>query len=197
MKIVQYTGKPSAPGVLSWDELLDIGDGEEDEALETRITGLAPNLCCHLVYTSGTTGPPKGVMLSHDNLTYTSRTLADVYQLKDMEERFVSYLPLSHVAANIMDIFMVIQCLGTLYFANKDALKGTLTTTLKEAKPTVFFGVPRVWEKIREKMVEVGKANTGVKKAVGIWAKKTGLDHNRAVIGGKGPNSLSFKVANK
>ena len=72
-KIVQYTGKPSAPGVLSWDELLDIGDGEEDEALETRITGLAPNLCCHLVYTSGTTGPPKGVMLSHDNLTYTSR----------------------------------------------------------------------------------------------------------------------------
>ena len=58
-----------------------------------------------------------------------------------MEERFVSYLPLSHVAANIMDIFMVTQCLGTLYFANRDALKGTLVATLKEASPTVFFGV--------------------------------------------------------
>ena len=122
------------------------------------------------------------------------RTLAEIYNLQDMEERFVSYLPLSHVAANIMDIFMVIQCLGTLYFANKDALKGTLVATLKEAQPTVFFGVPRVWEKIREKMVEIGKSNTGIKKAVGIWAKKTGLGFNKAKIGGKKPRSISFKV---
>jgi len=195
--IVQYSGKPSAPGVLSWEELLDIGDGETDDQLEERISGLAPNLCCHLVYTSGTTGPPKGVMLSHDNLTFTSRTLAEIYNLQDTEERFVSYLPLSHVAANIMDIFMVIQCLGTIYFANRDALKGTLVATLKEAQPTVFFGVPRVWEKIREKMVQIGKANTGIKKAVGLWAKKTGLDFNKAKIGGKKSRSLSFKIADK
>ena len=211
-QIVQYSGKPSAPGVLSWEELLDIGDGESDDELEGRISNLAPNLCCHLVYTSGTTGPPKGVMLSHDNLTFTSRsdfareyfqfscfqrfrTLAEIYNLQDTEERFVSYLPLSHVAANIMDIFMVIQCLGTIYFANRDALKGTLVATLKEAQPTVFFGVPRVWEKIREKMVLIGKANTGIKKAVGLWAKKTGLDYNKAKIGGKKSRSLSFKVS--
>ena len=193
-QIVQYTGKPSAPGVLSWEELLDIGDGESDRLLEERISQLAPNLCCHLVYTSGTTGPPKGVMLSHDNLTFTSRTLSEIYNLQDMEERFVSYLPLSHVAANIMDIFMVIQCLGTVYFANRDALKGTLVATLKEAQPTIFFGVPRVWEKIREKMVQIGKANTGFKKAVGMWAKRTGLDYNKAKIGGKKSRSLSFKV---
>lgn len=196
-QIVQYTGKPSAPGVLSWEELLDIGDGESDRLLEERISQLAPNLCCHLVYTSGTTGPPKGVMLSHDNLTFTSRTLSEIYNLQDMEERFVSYLPLSHVAANIMDIFMVIQCLGTVYFANRDALKGTLVATLKEAQPTIFFGVPRVWEKIREKMVQIGKANTGFKKAVGMWAKRTGLDYNKAKIGGKKSRSLSFKIADK
>ena len=107
----------------------------------------------------------------------------------------MSYLPLSHVAANIMDIFMLTQCLGTLYFANRDALKGTLVATLKEASPTVFFGVPRVWEKVREKMVQVGKSNTGFKKAVGMWAKKTGLDYNKANIGGrKSRGSLSFKV---
>ena len=112
-----------------------------------------------------------------------------------MEERFASYLPLSHVAANIMDIFMVTQCLGTLYFANRDALKGTLVATLKEASPTVFFGVPRVWEKVREKMVQVGKANTGIKKAVGMWAKKTGLDYNKSRFGGRrGKGSLFFKV---
>ena len=122
------------------------------------------------------------------------RTLAEIYNLQDTEERFVSYLPLSHVAANIMDIFMVIQCLGTIYFASRDALKGTLVATLKEAQPTVFFGVPRVWEKIREKMVQIGKANTGIKKAMGLWAKKTGLDYNKAKIGGKKSRSLSFKV---
>ena len=93
-----------------------------------------------------------------------------------------------------MDIFMVIQCLGTIYFASRDALKGTLVATLKEAQPTVFFGVPRVWEKIREKMVQIGKANTGIKKAVGLWAKKTGLDFNKAKIGGKKSRSLSFKA---
>lgn len=195
--VVQYLGTPTKEGVMSWKDLMELGAAEGEEELEARLDKAAPNLCCHLVYTSGTTGPPKGVMLSHDNLTFTARTLVEHYGLQHTQERFVSYLPLSHVAANIMDIFMTVTCAGTLYFANRDALKGTLTTTLKEAKPTVFFGVPRVWEKIREKMVEVGKSNTGVKKAVGIWAKKTGLDHNRAMIGGRETNSLSFKVANK
>ena len=67
------------------------------------------------------------------NLTksLTCRTLCNHYGLLDMQERFVSYLPLSHVAANIMDIFMATQCLGTVYFANRDALKGTLVSTLK------------------------------------------------------------------
>jgi len=195
--IVQYTGIPSAEEVISWDDLMDMGDAEDDDELESRISNLAPNMCCHLVYTSGTTGPPKGVMLSHDNLTFTARTLVEHYGLQDMDERFVSYLPLSHVAANIMDIFMVTQCLGTLYFANRDALKGTLVATLKEANPTVFFGVPRVWEKVREKMVQVGKANTGFKRAVGMWAKKTGLDYNKAKIGGRKGGSLSFKIADK
>jgi len=196
--IIQYTGNPSIEGVMSWREVMDLGAAEYEDELESRISSQAPNMCCHLVYTSGTTGPPKGVMLSHDNLTFTARTLVEHYGLQDMQERFVSYLPLSHVAANIMDIFMVTQCLGTLYFANRDALKGTLVATLKEASPTVFFGVPRVWEKVREKMVQVGKSNTGFKKAVGMWAKKTGLDYNKANIGGrKGRGSLSFKIADK
>merc|ERR1712013_824359 len=128
---------------------------------------------------------------------FTAKTLCNHYGLLDMQERFVSYLPLSHVAANIMDIFMATQCLGTVYFANRDALKGTLVSTLKEAHPTVFFGVPRVWEKVQEKMIQVGKANTGFKKAFGSWAKKTGLEYNKAKLGGRNGAKLSFKIADK
>jgi len=195
--IVQYSGEPNEKGVLSWSQLLEIGKKENRTELDRRLLNLAPNLCCHLVYTSGTTGPPKGVMLTHDNLVYTARTLVDHYGLQWEQERLVSYLPLSHVAANIMDIFMVTTCAGTLYFANKDALKGTLTTSLREAKPTIFFGVPRVWEKVREKMIQVGKSNTGFKKAVGMWAKKTGLDHNKGKLAGKRSANFSYKLAEK
>ena len=58
-------------------------------------------------------------------------------------------------------------------------ITGTLTSTLRYALPTLFFGVPRVWEKIYEKMVETGRANKGLKRQIGDWAKKTGLEHNR------------------
>jgi len=195
--IIQYTGTPTTEGVLSWKQLMELGRSQGDLPLETRLECMGPNLCCHLVYTSGTTGPPKGVMLSHDNLTFTASTLCTQYGLLDMQEKIVSYLPLSHVAANVMDIFMMTQCLGTIYFANRDALKGTLVATLKEAQPTIFFGVPRVWEKVQEKMIQVGKANTGFKKAFGSWAKKTGLEYNKARLGGRHGGKLSFKLADK
>jgi long-chain-fatty-acid--CoA ligase ACSBG len=60
--------------VLSWRQLMAVGEGVEgSQELDQRLANMAPNLCCHLVYTSGTTGPPKGVMMSHDNLTFTAQ----------------------------------------------------------------------------------------------------------------------------
>jgi len=193
--IVQYTGTPAEKGVIAWEDLLAMGRKETNEALNERLKGIAINECCHLVYTSGTTGLPKGVMLSHDNLTYTARRLCHTFDLETQKERLVSYLPLSHVAANICDIFAMIQVQGTVYFADKNALKGTLTQTLREALPTVFFGVPRVWEKMYEKMQEVGRRNKGLKKQIGTWAKKTGLERNMNVLNGRSGASLQFKLA--
>ncbi len=95
------------------------------------------------MYTSGTTGQAKGVMLSHDNLTFTARRLCEIFSLRDGQERLVSYLPLSHVAANICDLFVMLTSAGCVTFADRDALKGTLTKTLRDALPTLFFGVPR------------------------------------------------------
>ena len=71
--IVQYTGTPKHEGVLSWSALMEKGAQESDEALDERLKQVVINQCCHLVYTSGTTGPPKAAMLSHDNLTFTAK----------------------------------------------------------------------------------------------------------------------------
>ncbi len=181
--VVMYGGEPVSPGITTWQKLMEIGRAESDSELEERLRNMAINECCFLVYTSGTTGSPKGVMLSHDNLTFSAHMVVDNYELTvGGGERFISYLPLSHVAANVVDVFTVGAALACCYFADKDALKGSLVNTLREVRPTYFFGVPRVWEKIQEKMVAVGKANTGVKKALGDWAKRTGYDHSKKVM---------------
>jgi len=199
--IIQYTGKPNHEGVLSWQDLLEKGRNESDEALDQRLKQICINQCCHLVFTSGTTGLPKAAMLSHDNLTFTAQVMNTSYLLKEKgQEKVVSYLPLSHIAASMMDIFVMMTCQGSTYFADKGALKGTLTTTLKEVNPTLFFGVPRVYEKIQEKMLEVGRANKGLKKQIGQWAKKTGLEHNQNVLNGTGmsmSSELKYKIADK
>ena len=70
---VQYCGTPTQEGIVGWKELLEMGKQESDDELELRIKQIAINECCVLVYTSGTTGPPKGVMMSHDNLTWMAR----------------------------------------------------------------------------------------------------------------------------
>ncbi len=180
---------------------MKLGNEQTDQELDQRLKQIAINQCCHLVFTSGTTGPPKAAMLSHDNLTFTAKVMNKVYQLKEKgHERNVSYLPLSHIAASMMDMYVMMTCQGTTYFADKGALKGTLTSTLQEATPTLFFGVPRVWEKIQEKMLEVGRANKGLKRQIGQWAKQTGLEHNKNVLNGMGlsmTSELKYKIADK
>jgi len=134
-----------------------------------------PGKCCTLIYTSGTTGPPKAVMISHDNLTWTSRLVINQLNLGP-EDVTISYLPLSHIAAQMLDIHGPMAGGATVYFAQPDALKGSLVDTLREVRPTTFLGVPRVWEKMEEKMRETGKKTTGIKKAIATWAKEKGLE---------------------
>ena len=89
--------------------------------------------------------------MSHDNLTWTAR-IADSYLKVTREDVFISYLPLSHSAAQMIDLFMPMAAQATVYFADRNALKGSLVNTLREVRPTFFFGVPRIYEKIQEKV---------------------------------------------
>jgi long-chain-fatty-acid--CoA ligase ACSBG len=86
---------------------------------------------------------------------------------------------------------------GTVYFADKNAMKGTLFDTIVEAKPTVFFTVPRLFEKIHEKMLSVGAQSGYIKKLIGGWAKRVTLQHHMDRINGNPTNSVQYRIASK
>lgn len=94
-------------------------------------------------------------MLSHDNIVWNTYAVMELFNAIDklLEERFVSYLPLNHIAAQCIDVFLSMASAGQVFFADRNALKGTLIKTLVIAKPTRFIGVPRVFEKMQESIL--------------------------------------------
>ncbi|XP_058801274.1 very long-chain-fatty-acid--CoA ligase bubblegum-like isoform X2 [Phymastichus coffea] len=194
--IIQYDGIPNTKDVLSWNELLEIGRHQSDDKLESVLKTIAINECCTLVYTSGTVGNPKAVMLSHDNLLTDAQAILAAGDLKnEAQEIVVSFLPLSHVAAQVVDIFTCMLMAATVYFADKNALKGSLLDTLVAARPTAFLGVPRVWEKIYEKMQLVARNNGFIKSWIATWAKAQGLHYNMNRMNGVEYKSWSYLIA--
>jgi len=150
------------------------------------------NHCATLIYTSGTTGHPKGVMLSHDNIIWTAKTVLNTLGVSSRSpQSVVSYLPLSHVAGQMIDIYMPIVNGGEVWCASPDALKGSLIDTLKEVQPTIFLGVPRVWEKIKDKMEEKSSQLSESKQFISTMAKKIGLQH---IERGKKFHSLQWRL---
>ncbi|XP_074526461.1 long-chain-fatty-acid--CoA ligase ACSBG2-like [Halichoeres trimaculatus] len=196
--IVQYKGElqQKTPFLYTWEEFMKLGEDVPEKTLDDMINSLRPNECCSLIYTSGTTGNPKGVMLSHDNLTWTCNAAAERLAINYAEEVMVSYLPLSHVAAQVVDMWLAISYATTVYFADPDALKGTLVNTMKEARPTCFLGVPRVWEKMEEKMKAVGAKSSPMRKRIAGWAKSIGLQYNYSVMNGENEVPWGFTLAN-
>lgn len=83
-----------------------------------------------------------------------------------------------------VDVHTPMYCGGCTYITNSDALKGTLLQTLVEIKPTIFFGVPRVWEKIEERIKDIGRSTSGLKKVISSWAKSVAMEKN---------NNLQYK----
>ncbi|XP_058854583.1 long-chain-fatty-acid--CoA ligase ACSBG1-like isoform X1 [Acipenser ruthenus] len=181
--IVQYDGplQERHPNLYSWEEFMELGSDVSEEQLDDIISSQKPNQCCVLIYTSGTAGTPKGVMLSHDNITWTAAHASRVGGIEPGEikqESIVSYLPLSHIAAQLYDLWTGIQWGELVYFAQPDALKGSLINTLKEACPTSHMGVPRVWEKIMEKIKEETAQAGFLKKKTLTWATSVSLEAN-------------------
>ncbi|PHJ15636.1 very long-chain acyl [Cystoisospora suis] len=186
-------------GVISFEDFLQLGLSVNDAILTARMESLKPGQCCSLVYTSGTTGYPKGVMLSHDNFTWTAACSSQMMKL-DSSHHLVSFLPLSHVAAQLVDLYMPVTMGCCAYFARPDSLQGTLIETVKAVRPTWFLAVPRVWEKIELKLKEIAaqRGSTGLKKRIADWAKDVGYRGTDALLTGKdGAVPTTFPIVMK
>jgi long-chain acyl-CoA synthetase len=118
----------------------------EPALVESRSDAVVADQLATLVYTSGTTGPPKGAMISHANIMWTLRSAISVFDLRE-GERFLSFLPLSHIAERMISDFASAATGGETWFARSI---GTVGQDLRACRPTDFFAVPRVWEKLRE-----------------------------------------------
>ncbi len=165
-------------GVLTFSEVLERGAKESDAEYYTRLNGARPEDLATLIYTSGTTGHPKAVMLSHRNVCWTAVSLSHCASLED-GEILVSYLPLSHIAEQICSIYGPLLNAIEVYFAQSFE---KLPEHLKEVRPTVFFGVPRVWEKFKAK-AEAGLASQPrARRRLVRWARAVALRYHHAAF---------------
>ena len=190
--IVVDAPTPLPDGVLRYADVLASGAKADEAPYWDGVHSLHPDALATLIYTSGTTGQPKGVALSHRNLAWTSKQLGDTMGFKDMEdERLVSYLPLSHVAEQIVSLHSPLLMGTQVYFADSlDALGKNLT----EVRPTIFFAVPRVWEKFKTKAEEGLAAQPPLKRRLVEWARATALERNTRILSQeRGPSLMEAK----
>jgi len=176
--------------VMSWEEFMAKGDGVETRAYLDRVESLKPKALATLIYTSGTTGPPKGVMLSNENLAWTSNVAISITTIS-AKDCSLSYLPLSHIAEQMFTLHIPITTGARVYFAESIE---AVPENLKEVQPTIFFGVPRIWEKFHAGISAKLKEATGVKAKLVKWAMKVGWEANQTPDGNKG---LQYQLANK
>ena len=158
----------------NWSELLDLGkDNSNQEEVENRKSQVLPNELATIIYTSGTTGKPKGVMLSHNNIVSNVLDSASRIPFKPAESRALSFLPICHIYERMVTyIYQYFGC--SIYFGESIE---KISDNIKEVQPTVMTGVPRLIEKVYEKIIAKGSELTGIKKKLFFWAVAVGLQY--------------------
>ena len=156
--------------LLDWNDFLAIGRRAleaDPERFDALVDGIDPDSTASLVYTSGTTGPPKGAMLSHRNFMWTQERTVSVLDPRHVPERveLLSYLPLCHVFEKLFTLLLGLELGATVNFAESIE---TVTADLAEVQPTFFHGPPRIWEKV--------EAGVMVKMSDASWVKRRLFD---------------------
>ncbi|WP_028281721.1 AMP-dependent synthetase/ligase [Olleya marilimosa] len=157
----------------NWNEVLELG---KDQSNQAEVENLKDNVkasdLATLIYTSGTTGKPKGVMLSHDNLVSNALESFKRIPIELGSARALSFLPLCHVYERML-IYLYQYCGASIHYAPIDQI----SEYAQEVKPQVMTAVPRLLEKVYDKIIAKGAELTGIKKKLFFWAVDVGLQY--------------------
>lgn len=178
-------------GLMSLEELMPLGETVAPERLQAAKNRVDRHDMATVIYTSGTTGTPKGVMLTHENLTSNTKCLGQLFYV-DKTTRFFSYLPLSHIFER--QVVMAYMNRGaTVYYAENMA---TILNDINEVKPHVFTTIPRLLEKVHASVLLKGSKMKGMEKKIFDWAINLGYEfndkHQNSVL-----YNLKLRVADK
>jgi long-chain acyl-CoA synthetase len=162
------------PGCKNWKELLDLGqDTSNQEEVETRKNEVNTEDLATIIYTSGTTGQPKGVMLSHKNIVSNVINSSPRIPFEEGASRALSFLPICHIFERMV-VYIYQYYSVSIYFAESI---DKLTDNLKEVRPTVMTVVPRLLEKVYDKIYTKGTELGGIKKSLFFWALDLGTHY--------------------
>jgi long-chain acyl-CoA synthetase len=179
-------------GLLMLSEVMGFGtaaDGADPSAFESAAAAVRPEDLASIIYTSGTTGRPKGVMLSHGNFISNIKSLDTVVPFTDTD-LVLSFLPLSHVLERTATFLSLYNGSSIAYAESVESVAENLV----EVRPTIMVSVPRLFEKIYQKIMDQVLAGSALKKWLFFWALKIGKDTAaRTIAGERVPKRLAFR----
>ena len=159
-------------GVANWKTLID----KNLQPDETVIAAIKPETLATIIYTSGTTGDPKGVMLTHNNIVSNVQDSMPAFTFAEQHNRALSFLPLNHIFERMVT-YIYMQAGVSIYYAES---MDSIGLNLKEVKPMVFTTVPRLLEKVYERIMNTGMELKGIKRLLFFWALDLGKQYDNA-----------------
>lgn len=185
---------------ISFEDFLKLGHQNIEKnknTIEERIQSIQEDDVCSLIYTSGTTGDPKGVMLTHKNFMSNATESAKLLINPAKNETELSFLPLSHVLERVVYYaLVVVSGKRVAYVESLD----TITNNMIEVKPTLLVSVPRIYEKIYNKVMDGVNSSPPLRQKIFKWALKVGKEYYEASRYGKGLSfalEMEYKIADK
>lgn len=194
-KVILFNGDTQDDWIISFDDFIGLGESVSEEDYQQRLNGVTPQDVATIVYTSGTTGVPKGAVITQDNMIFTSQSVQGSADVQDGDEGFL-FLPLAHIFARTLVYASMLFGTTTNFARTMD----TIVDDLAMARPHWFPSVPRIYEKVYSTVVSTAETAGGVKLKIFNWARGVGaqvadcrLDRQPIPLG----LSVKYKIATK